>query len=155
MKLYSMLGIKAAGATLLLALVAGVSTASAQPAAAKPAQAAAQVVNVMLHTGSIGFAPNRVLPGRTTLVVRNGRSASTTFIIARHTGGLNTLPHYNAMTYVPREEIVGRISRLTPGTQKRLTLMLATGNYLVLTSKGTLGGDSPIFVETAARIAVS
>jgi hypothetical protein len=152
MKLNRSSGIGAASATTLLALVAGVSTASAQPAAAKPAHAA-QVVNVMLHSSSIGFAPNRVLSGRTTLVVRSRRSASITFILARHTGGLNTLPRYNGVPFVPREEIV-RISRLTTGTQKRLTLMLTTGNYLLLTSKSTLGGDSPIFVDTAARIAV-
>jgi hypothetical protein len=150
MKLDRISGIRSASATTLLALVAVVSTATAEPAAAKPA---VPVVNVMLHTSSIGFAPNRVLSGRTTLVVRSRRSAPITFIVARHVGGLNTLPHYNGMPFVPREEIV-RISRLTNGTQQRFSLMLTNGNYLLLTSKGTLGGDSPIFVDTSARIAV-
>jgi hypothetical protein len=154
MKRHRISGIGAACASALLALVFGVSSGSAQPTAGEPAVAAEQV-NVVLQRGTIGYTPGHVVAGRMTLVVHNGRKQTTTFIIARHNGGMLTLPSYSGMPFIPREEIVGHLTRLSPGSERRLTLILVHGNYAVLTSKGTLGGDSPILVDSAVRFAVS
>ena len=51
-------------------------------------------------------------------------------------------------------EIIAR-TQLSSNTQRRLSLMLTHGNYLVLTCKGQLGGDSPMFADTGAQFAVS
>ena len=154
MKLYRSKGIGAASATALVALLAGVSTGSAQPVAAKPARADKQVVNVSLQRGGIGYTPSHLMTGSTTLVVHNSRPAAVTFVIARHSGGMASLPSYIGMPFIPREEIVAR-TRLSSNTRRRVSLMLAHGNYLVLTSKGKPGGDSPLFADTAAQFAVS
>lgn len=154
MKLYRSKWIGAACATALVALLAGVSTGSAQPVAAKPARAAKQVVNVTLQRGGIGYTPSHLATGRTTLVVHNSGGAAVTFVIARHSGGMASLPRYIGMPFIPREEIIAR-TRLSSNTQRKVSLMLAHGNYLVLTSKGKPGGDSPLFADTAAQLAVS
>jgi hypothetical protein len=154
MKLYRSKGIGAACATALVALLAGVSTGSAQPVAAKRAGPTEQVVNVTLQREGIGYTPSHVVAGRTTLVVRNSRRAAVTFVIVRHTGGMTTLPRYSGMPFIPREEIVAR-TQVSSQTQLRVSLMLTHGNYLVLTSKGELAGNSPLFADTAAPIAVS
>jgi len=154
MKLYRSKGIGAAVATALVALLAGVSTGSAQPVAAKRGGPAEQVVNVTVQRGGIGYRPSHLVAGRSTLVVRNGRRAAVTFVIARHSGGMMTLPRYSGMPFIPREEIVAH-TRLSSSTQRRLSLMLTHGSYLVLTCKGQLGGDSPLIADTAAHIAVS
>jgi hypothetical protein len=153
MKLYRISGIGTACAAALLALVAGVSTGSAQPTVASPT-AATQQVNVVLQRGAIGYTPGHVGAGRMTLVVHNGRNQTTTFIVADHKGGMLTLPRYSGMPFIPREEIVGHLTRLTPGSQRRLTITLAEGNYAVLTSRGPLGGDGPIVVDSAVRFEV-
>jgi len=155
MKLDRISRIGTACAIALFALVAGVTTGSAQPTAAKPASAAEQVVTVVLQHGTIGYTPEHVAGGRMTLVVHNGRKQATTFILARHNGGMPSLPEYSGMHFIPREEIISRLTRVAAGSQLRLTLTLAHGNYAVLTSKGTLNGDSPILVDSAATFAVS
>ena len=76
MKLYRNKAIGAASATALVALLAGVSTGSAQPDAAKPARADKQVVNVSLQRGGIGYTPSHLMTGSTTLVVHNSRPCS-------------------------------------------------------------------------------
>ena len=154
MKLYRNRGIGAASATALVALLAGVSTGSAQSVAAKPARADKQVVNVTLQRGGIGYSPSHLMTGSTTLVVHNGRGAAVTFVIARHSGGMASLPRYSGIPFIPREEIVAS-TRLSSSTQRRVSLMLTHGSYLVLTSKGQLGGDSPLFADTATQFAVS
>ncbi len=153
-KPYRSRGIGAAVATALVALLAGVSTGSAQPVAAKRAGPAEQVVNVTLQRGGIGYTPSHLATGRTTLVVHNGRRAAVTFVIVRHSGGMTTLPRYSGMPFIPREEIVAS-TQISSNTQRRVSLMLTHGNYLVLTSKGQLAGDSPLFADTAAQFAVS
>src|SRR5262249_23460223 len=128
---------------------------SAQPTAAKPTRTAEQVVNVELQRGTIGYHPGHVAAGRMTLAVHNGRKLPTMFIIARHTGGMLTLPKYTGMPVIPREELVARLAQLAPGTKQQLRLTLAHGNYAVFTSKGVLNGESPIIVDSAASFAVS
>ena len=61
---YRSRGIGAAVATALVALLAGVSTGSAQPVAAKRAGPAEQVVNVTLQRGGIGYTPSHLATGR-------------------------------------------------------------------------------------------
>ena len=153
MKLHRHKGIGAACATALVALLVGVSTGSAQPVAAKRAGPTAQVVNVTVQRGGIGYKPSHLVAGRTTLVVHNGGRAAVTVAIVRHSGGMTSLPRYNGMPFIPREEIVGR-TRLSSNSQGRLSLMLTHGSYLVVTSEGQFAGDSPLFADTAARIAV-
>ena len=137
------------------ALATGAAVGSAQPTAAKPTRTAEQMVSVELQGGTIGYTPGHVAAGRMTLAVHNGRKQPTTFIIARHTGGMPTLPKYSGMPFIPREEIVARLLQLAPGTKQQLRLTLAHGNYAVLTSKRVLNGDSPIIVDSAASFAVS
>jgi hypothetical protein len=153
MKRYRSKWIGAAYATALVALLAGVATASAQPVAAKRAGPTAQVVNVTVQRGGIGYTPSHLVAGRTTLVVHNGRRAAVTFVIVRHSGGVTSLPRYSGMPFIPREEIVGR-TRLSSASQGRLSLMFTHGNYLAVTSKGQFAGDSPLFADTVVRVAV-
>ena len=155
MKLYRITRTVAVSLGAVLALVAGGATASARPASGFSAAAAERVVNVMLARGSIVLVPRRVAAGQTTLVVRNQRDAVTAFVLARHTGGLNSLPRFYGRPFVPREEIVGSITQLNPDGQKRLRLVLGRGNYLMVTSSGGMyDGGGPILVDTAMPIAV-
>jgi len=142
-------------ATVVAATGLLAASGSAQPTATQPTTAAEQVVKVELQRGTIGYDPGHVAAGRMKLLVHNARKQTTTFIIARHTGGMLTLPRYSGMPFIPREEIVARLPRLAPRSQQRLSLTLAHGNYAVLTSNGTLTGDSPIIVDSAASFGVS
>ena len=111
------------------AVVGNGSPAAQAQQGARPARVA-----VTLRGDTIAASPNRIVRGRTTLVVRNAGPDRVTFLIARHSGGVGSLPRWEGLYFVPAGEIAGRLGPMAPGAQKQLTLTLARGSYLLVES---------------------
>src|SRR5262249_31736013 len=110
---------------------------------------AEQTMKVMLSARGVGLSRNDVDAGRTTLLVRNRRAAAKAFLIARHTGGLDSLPHFSGLAFVPRDEIVGPVEAVSGGKQKQVRRTLRPGSYLLVMSTAELGGDLTVIAESA------
>jgi hypothetical protein len=138
---------KAIGATALALFAATASTAAAEhagPAAGKQLHR----VNVALRGDVVDTSTNVALHGRTVFVVHNKGSEKRSFVIARHRG---VLPHFffndyffndffvnQAIPFVPVSEVSARVV-LPGGSERRLTLDLPAGRYVLVNSRSTSG----------------
>ena len=129
-------------AAALAAVAAGTSAAAAPDAtlAAATTRDAERFLTITLHPQAVGSAPRHGTRGRTTLVVRNARAGPESFVLARHDGGLQSLPRFEGMPFVPAGKVVARLHRIRAGGQQRVTVTLASGSYLlVATANASFG----------------
>jgi hypothetical protein len=140
--------------------VAGASSAWAGPTkpglSSRPAAAAksGQIMKVMLEGNAIDLSRDHLSAGSTTLVVRSARGASAAFMIARDTGGLDSLPRYSGKPFVPSQQIVGSIETVSAGKQKQVSRRLKPGSYLLVTGAARLGGDLSMIADAVVAFSV-
>jgi hypothetical protein len=147
MKQYPPFALLAMLATALVVVAgAGVSAHRSDAATLAPGSGS---VTVTLRRSSVVCLSRTPTRGRTTFVVRNARAGVTSFVLARHAGGLLTLPRIEGMAYLPAEEVVARLHRIPVGRQRRIAATLAPGEYLLV---ATIDASGPIFVAAAVTI---
>lgn len=115
--------------------------------AASPASAAGRV-GLTFRAGALDRAPGRVAEGRTTFAVRNAGPTALTFLVARHAGGLDTLPRLEGVPFVAPETIVARLDGIRPRAQRVVSTPLRDGEYLLVATT-----NAP-FVTAASRLLV-
>ena len=136
-------------AVVAVAATAAVTAPTSDGATLAPSAPA--LFTVTLHRTTVG-APSAAIRGRTTVVVRNARAGATSFVLARHSGGLNSLPRLEGMPFVPADEIVGRLHRIPTGKQRQLVVTLTTGSYMVVATQDATGA---VFVDAQRSFRVS
>jgi hypothetical protein len=146
-------------AAIVVAVAAGVSaTASggATRASAIPNKAergtAQRLLTVTMHARGVGYAPRPATPGRTMLVVRNARAETESFVLAHHVGGVQSLPRFEGVPYVPPGEVVASLHGIRAGGQQRVAVTLASGSYLLVATPSASG--SMIFADAVTSFRV-
>ena len=141
--------LNALAAIVAIAAVAGVSAPASDGALLAPA---AGSLTITLHGTSVGCAPRAATRGRTTLVVRNARKGVSSFVLARHTGGIDNLPRVEGIPFVPSDAIAARLHRIPAGKQRQLAATLTPGEYLLVATPSASG---MVFVAAARSFRVT
>jgi|SRR5215207_3267925 len=151
MKPYPLKALLACALTVAAAVSAPASAATDAPA---PAQAE-RFLAVTLYRQSVGCGPHAVPRGLRTLVVRNARASAESFVLARHAGGMSSLPSFYGRPFVPRYAVAARLHGIPAGKERRIAVTLAPGEYFLVATANASGAHGMTFADAGRSFSVS
>jgi hypothetical protein len=149
MKLYPLKALLACALTVAAAVSAPASGATDAPAPAE------RFLAVTLYGQSVGCGPHAVPRGLRTLVVRNARASAESFVLARHAGGMSSLPSFYGRPFVPRYAVAARLHGIPAGTERRIAVTLAPGEYFLVATANASGAHGMTFADAGRSFSVS